>query len=105
MTVNTPLPVLLHHIHWYDNGNVYIQVSLMILKVISQFCLLELLQVESSLYKLHRSILINVSNLFKDLFEVPRTENPDGYSQDNPIILQQVEAKIFDMMLQSAYGR
>jgi hypothetical protein len=55
---------------------------------------------------MHRSQIVNVSDVFRELFEFPAENIPEGITANNPIVLHPPEpAHIFDLMLLGAgYG-
>ncbi|KAI0327139.1 hypothetical protein GY45DRAFT_1284362 [Cubamyces sp. BRFM 1775] len=62
------------------------------------------LQVESVLYKLHRSLLEKHSPVFRELFTIPQSPgSTEGCSEDNPIILAGVRATDFTRFLWLLY--
>ncbi|KAH9899913.1 hypothetical protein C8Q73DRAFT_681424 [Cubamyces lactineus] len=74
-----------HRDYFFDDGNV-------------------VLQVESVLYKLHRSLLEKHSPVFRELFTIPQPPgSTEGYSEDNPIVLAGVGAMDFTRFLWLLY--
>jgi hypothetical protein len=67
---------------------------------------LQIAQVENTLFKVHRSYLCQVSEAFREMFMAPIPGGvPEGSSDERPIVLDQVEAKEFEMFLSVIYGK
>lgn len=45
------------------------------------------LQVENTLYKIHKWQLVRASEVMRDMFSIPSGEHPEGTSDANPICL------------------
>jgi len=56
-----------------------------------------------TVYNLHTSILIQKSPIFRDMFELPQLENPQGLNETNAILLEGVTCEEFEDLLQWIY--
>ena len=63
-------------------------------------------QVEGVLYRVHSHFLCMHSPVFKDMFEMelPPDQVPDGMTDSKPIVLEQVTAHDFDLLLWIFYN-
>ncbi|KAI0054651.1 hypothetical protein BV25DRAFT_1833563 [Artomyces pyxidatus] len=62
------------------------------------------LQVGRTLYKLPASLLRRRSSVFNDLFDLPPTQDPEGCSDETPIVLQGVTEADFDHLMTFLWG-
>jgi hypothetical protein len=91
-------------VHWHNDGTHYCQVCL--------YCSLcrsdkaDTIQVETTLYKIHADVLSRGSHTFRDMFgsRHPDQVELDGVNRNQPIMLVQMTAKIFDIFLSILYG-
>lgn len=56
-------------------------------------------QVEGTLFKVPRYKFEENSSVFKDMFDIPATDNQEGWADDNPIRLDSVEKIDFQRFL------
>jgi len=65
-----------------------------------------IIRVESTLYKVPRHILSEHSHVFRDMFVLPSGDQPaEGFSDDDPIVLQGVTSYDFRQLLRVLYAR
>lgn len=64
-------------------------------------------QVENTLFKIPRNGFEQESEVFRDMFSLPSGEDEslEGASDGNPIILEDVQAAAFRLLLQMMYPR
>lgn len=62
-------------------------------------------QVEDTLYKVHRHFFESYSEIFADMFSLPTAdgEQPEGQSDRNPIVLEDVKQQDFECFLSVMY--
>jgi hypothetical protein len=91
-------------LHWHNDGTHYCQVYI----YCSLYCSdkADTIQVETTLYKIHADVLSRRSHTFHDMFgsRHPDQVELDGINQNQPIMLVQMTAKIFDIFLSILYG-
>jgi len=99
-----PALMMLHHKDfYYPDGTDHVLVR----DVIS-FHLLRThgLQVDQTLFKIHRSYLCQVSEAFRDMFMAPIPSGVlEGSSDERPIVLDQIKASEFEMFLSVIFGK
>jgi hypothetical protein len=89
--------------HWHEDGVTFLRVRYNI--ILDKAPMLTIMKVESTLYRVHRGLLIQKSPIFRDMFALPSAGNqqPEGTHQGNPIFLEQVTSEEFDDLLQWIY--
>ena len=63
--------------------------------------------VEGELFRVHRYFFLRDSPIFRDMLSIPvpaSSSSPEGTSDDNPIVLDQVESKDFEHLLWMYYN-
>ena len=61
------------------------------------------MQVEDTLFTVHTYFLVAHSPVFKDMLQVAQANEGEGSSEDNPIILEDIPARDFDMLVRVLY--
>ncbi|KAL1726604.1 hypothetical protein EV714DRAFT_219025 [Schizophyllum commune] len=60
-------------------------------------------KVEDTLFTVHTYFLVAHSPVFKDMLQVAQANEGEGSSEDNPIILEDIPARDFDMLVRVLY--
>ena len=61
------------------------------------------MQVEDTLFTIHTYFLVAHSPVFKDMLQVAQANEGEGSTEDNPIILKDIRARDFDMLVRVPY--
>ncbi|KAI5890934.1 uncharacterized protein SCHCODRAFT_02600162 [Schizophyllum commune H4-8] len=60
-------------------------------------------KVEDTLFTVHTYFLVEHSPVFKDMLQVAQANEGEGSSEDNPIILEDIPARDFDLLVRVLY--